>query len=166
MARKDGDLVPTVTKSVPVTSQFFSPFSRLRDEVDRLFDEFPARLPPMQLGRLRLPFGSPAIDMTESEKSYNISIEVPGVDPEDVDVSVSEGMLKISGEKKEEREETDRDYHYSERTYGRFERVIALPQDADPEKISAKVKKGVLRVTLPKDAKAEGRKHRVRIEAE
>ena len=154
------------SKSQSPSSQRLSPLARLRAEMDQWFDDFPARLPLSQFGQIRFPMAPPAIDMTETEDSYQLSAEVPGIDIEDVEISVAEGMLKIAGEKRDEREEKERDYSYSERSYGRFEREIALPPDADAENIKAKVKKGVLKITVPKDKDAGGRKQRIPIEAE
>ena len=140
-----------------------APLARLRSEMNHWFDDFPVRL--QRLGQ-RLPITAPAIDMTETDDGYQLSAEVPGIDAKDVQVTVSDGMLRISGEKQEEREEKERDYTYSERSYGRFQREIPLPSDADAAKIQAKVKKGVLKITVPKDKAAEGRSQQIQVEAE
>ncbi len=147
----------------PVSPAFGgTPLSWLRAEMDQWFDEFPARL--RQMGQ-RDPASSPALDMTESDDGYQLTAEVPGMDAADVEVTVGDGMLRIACEKRDEREEQKRDYLYSERTYGRLEREIALPPDIDAEKIGAKVKNGVLRITLPKD-KAAGARHNIKVEAD
>jgi HSP20 family protein len=107
----------------------------------------------------------PAMEMTETDKAYKLSVEVPGMEASDIEVHVEEDALVVSGEKKEEREEKERDYYRSERSYGSFERRIALPPGADAQKIKAKAQNGVLNVTLPKSAKAEAQKRRIEIEA-
>ena len=89
--------------------------------------------------------------MTETDKRYKITAELPGMDADNVDVRFEDGVLRISGEKKEQREENERGYRVSERTYGAFERLISLPAAADPEKISAKFKNGLLTVTVAKN---------------
>jgi HSP20 family protein len=138
------------------TDQLVEPFSRLRSEVDRLFDDFPFRLPSMQLGRTAVSLSIPAIEMTETDKAYKITAELPGIEPDDVEVSFDEGILVIAGEKKAEREENERGYKFSERSYGRFERMIELPAAADEDKIKASFRKGLLKVTIAKNGKAPG----------
>lgn len=147
------------------TDQLVEPLTRLRSEVDRLFDDFPARWPTFQLGRFA-PAAIPAVEMTETDKAYKLSVEVPGMEAGDVEVSVVDDMLIISGEKKEEREELEKDYRYTERSYGAFERRIQLPGDADPHKIEAKVRKGVLKITLSKDRKASDKRRRIAVESD
>ena len=88
--------------------------------------------------------------MSETDKSYKITAELPGIEPEDVQVTFDEGILRISGEKKEEREENERGYRLSERSYGAFERAVSFPSDANPDTIDAKFKNGVLRITIGK----------------
>ncbi|MCD2324416.1 Hsp20/alpha crystallin family protein [Sphingomonas sp. IC-56] len=146
-------------------SQRLAPLGRLRAEMDRWFEDIPARLQQLQAGQIRFPMSSPAIDMTETDDGYQLTAEVPGIDAEDVEISVTDGMLKIAGEKREERAESASDYSYSERSYGRFEREIALPHDADTSAIKARVTKGVLAITMPKDKSAEGRKQQIPVEA-
>jgi HSP20 family protein len=139
----------TIAKHQPndFTDQLIEPFTQLRSEVDRLFEGFPFRLPTM---RLKLFASAPALQMTETAKAYKISAEIPGMEPEDVEVTFEDGLLRIAGEKKEEREESERDYRFSERSFGAFERLIELPSAANPEKIDAKFKNGVLTVTIAK----------------
>ena len=86
------------------TDQLIEPFTQLRTEVDRLFESFPFRLPTM---KLKLFASAPALEMTETKKAYKISAELPGIDPANVEVTFEDGMLRIAGEKNEEREEDD-----------------------------------------------------------
>ena len=130
------------------TDQLIEPFTQLKSEVDRLFESFPFRIPTFKLGRFA---SAPALDMSETAKSYKITAELPGIEPENVEVTFEDGLLRISGEKKEEREEDERGYRLSERSYGAFERLIELPSAANPDKIGAKFKNGVLTVTVAKD---------------
>lgn len=142
------------------------PFVWLRQEIDRLFDGFgrPVR------AALDAGWGSatplPAIEMTENADSYRLTAELPGLDRDDIAVSVVDGILTLSGEMKNEREEKDRGFMLRERRYGAFERQIALPADADPDNISAKVKRGVLTIVIAKDAGAASRVRKIDIEKE
>lgn len=167
MAREDTltAKAPARRPSSPFTESLIEPLSRLRTEVDRLFADFPSRWPRLEFAGLPAAMPVPAVDMTETDKAYKLSVEVPGIEPADIEVSVDGDMLVISGEKKEEREEKEKGYLYSERSYGAFERRIELPVGADAEAIKARVHKGVLRITLPKNDKAESGKRRITIDA-
>lgn len=142
------------------TDQLIEPFTQLRSEVDRLFESFPFRMPSFKLGRLA---ASPALEMTETDKAFKITAELPGIDPEDVEVTFDDGMLRINGEKREEREENEKGYRLSERSYGAFERLIQLPSTANPEKIDAHVKRGLLTVTVAKDGDEKRNVRRIKV---
>lgn len=92
----------------------------------------------------------PAVDIHESEDMFTVEAEVPGIDKKDIKVSVENGMLTISGERRYEKETKEENRHRIERSYGRFTRSFALPTHVDSAKVVAKVEDGVLRVTLPK----------------
>lgn len=128
----------------------------LRDEIDRMFDLF-TRFPPEGLS-LSEPRGwidpFPALDMAETGDGYDLSIELPGMGAEDVDVRLKDGAVVISGEKSDEHEEDSPERHISERRWGSFRRRIALPPDADPARIEARFTRGVLRLHLPKSPAA------------
>jgi HSP20 family protein len=113
-----------------------------------------------------LPFpvrGYPSVDISETENNVLVKAELPGLDPRDVDLSIERDTLIIRGEKKQESEEKQENYHRIERSYGSFHRSIPLPCKCDPDKVKAKFKNGVLTVTLPKDRSARPR--RVTIES-
>ena len=97
----------------------------------------------------------PAVDVVESEKAYEITAELPGMDEKNIEVKVTDGRLTVKGEKQEEKEEKEKDYYLQERHYGSFERSFDLPESVEPDKIEASFKKGVLTVTLPKKAEAQ-----------
>lgn len=146
------------------TDTLIEPLSRLRNEVDRLFDDFPVRWSPMNFSRLAPALPMPAVDVTETDKAYNLSVEVPGMTASDIQVEIEDDMIVISGEKRDEREEQEKDYSYSERSYGAFERRLKLPPGADPQNIKAKVRNGVLKLTLAKNEKSVANKRRIQIE--
>lgn len=156
---------PLARRGVPsFTETLIEPLARLRSEVDRLFDDFPARWPTV---RFALPSGLlvPAVEMTETKKAYKLNIEVPGMDATDIEMHVQDGSILISGEKKERREEDEKGYSYSERSYGAFERRIELPPSADEKSIKAKVSRGVLEITVPKKPEAAGQRKRIEVES-
>jgi len=97
---------------------------------------------------------SPRIDVKETKGSLKISAELPGIDEKDIDISVHDGMLTISGEKKVVKEDDELGYHRTERSYGCFVRDIPLSDVVETDKIEAKFKNGVLTLTLPKTEKA------------
>ena len=167
MARTDETLDrPLARRSLPsFTETLIEPLARLRGEVDRLFDDFPARWPA---ARFSLSSGMlvPAIDMTETSQAYKLGIEVPGMDATDIEMHVQENALVISGEKKERRDEDEKGYSFAERSYGAFERRIELPAGADPRGTQAKVSNGVLEITVPKKPEAAAHKQRIEIKSE
>lgn len=95
----------------------------------------------------------PALDVTETESGIKVTAEVPGIAKEDISITLSDGLLTVSGEKKEEREEKSEDRTLSERRYGSFSRTVRLPSEVDAEKVEAAYKDGVLSIILPR---AEG----------
>jgi HSP20 family protein len=101
------------------------------------------------------------VDVTETDKEVKVCAEIPGVEAKDVDVTVENGTLTIRGEKKFEREENEKGQYRMERSYGSFERAIALPTEVDESKAKAEFKKGVLRLTLPKRAGAQSRRKKI-----
>ena len=106
---------------------------------------------------------APLVDISEDDKEYCIRTELPGVKKEEVKVTVENGVLSISGERKYEKEEKNRKYHRIERAYGNFLRSFSLPDDADGSKVSAEFKDGVLNVHLAKDEKAKPKAIEVKV---
>jgi HSP20 family protein len=101
---------------------------------------------------------APAVNVSENDEAYKVSVELAGLSKDDVDVSVQEGRLTITGEKKEETKDEDENYIRTERSYGSFSRSIPLPSHVDEDAVSAKFKDGVLTVELPKTGEARGRR--------
>jgi HSP20 family protein len=106
---------------------------------------------------------SPAVDISENEKRIEIKADLPEVKKEDIEVSVDDGMLTISGERKHEHEDKEGDVHHIERSYGSYERSFALPENVDTKKITADCKDGVLTLTLPKSAKKSTSHRKIKI---
>ena len=143
------------------TPRSLDPFSSMRAEMERLFDSY------LGHGLGRLPglsregwggFTSPSTDLKETDKEFLVEAELPGMDENDVSVTLTNGVLTIRGEKKSEREEKKENYRLMERSYGSFHRSFQLGDAVDPDNVKASFEKGVLRVALPKrpeSAKAE-----------
>lgn len=106
---------------------------------------------------------SPAVDISETPEEYQIKAELPDVKKEDMKVSVEHGVLRISGERKQEKEEKGKKYHRIERTYGSFMRSFQLPDAVDTSKVTAEFKDGMLHVRVPKTEKAQPRQVDVKI---
>jgi HSP20 family protein len=104
---------------------------------------------------------SPAVDVTEKEDELLVTAELPGMRHEDLEVEVSDGVLTIKGEKREEREEKGARRRVWERSYGAFERTFSLPRSVDADKVAAEFEQGVLTVHLPKTKQAQGRRVQV-----
>src|SRR5512136_2999684 len=127
----------------------FKGMEKSRSEMDRLLDTFLFGKPKTN-GFAEEKELRPPIDAAETESELIVNVEIPGVDPKDIDVSLSGDTLFIEGEKKPETEEKEEDYHLVERNYGSFTRSIRLPVEVQSDKISASYKNGVLTVVLPK----------------
>ena len=124
----------------------------LRNEMDRLFDrmwegDFPGRA----LGEW-----TPVLDFSETKDIFLVKMEVPGIDPKDIKISLQDHILTLSGERKKEEEEKDERFYRLERSYGAFTRSIRLPMPVDESKVSAIFKNGVLAISIPKAEASEG----------
>ncbi|HZP36335.1 MAG TPA: Hsp20/alpha crystallin family protein [Methylomirabilota bacterium] len=124
-----------------------------RSEMDRLF-ELLAELKGSE--SLPLKGWAPSMDLSETKDSLVCTVEVPGMEEKDLQISLQENRLTIKGEKRKEREDKDEHHHRVERAYGAFARTVRLPVAVDAGKVTATVKKGVLTITLPKISAASG----------
>lgn len=143
--------------SVP-SRPVFSVFSSLQREIDRLFEDF---TPTFATGR-GLADVKAQMDLAETPEGLELTVELPGLEEKDVAVSVSDGLLTVSGEKRFESEKKDKNYHFVERSYGSFSRSIDLPAGVTADKIKATMSKGVLKVVIPTPAKPEPQKIEVK----
>lgn len=123
------------------------------DLFDRFFDDFSL---PSLFGEERVMV--PAFDVSETEKEYVVTGEIPGIDVKDLDVTLLDGRLTIKGEKKQETEEKDENYHRVERHYGSFQRSFLIPENVKKDKLEATYKDGILRLTFPKAEVSEAKK--------
>ena len=157
------DLISRVRNDVAVRRhEDDGPFLTLHRQVDRLFEDFMHNFSLPVAGRLGWPSKLPHVEVDETDKEYKIVAELPGMDEKDVDLTLREGLLTLKGEKKSETSETTKaGGHYSECWYGTFERSFDLGPDADPDKVSAIFKKGVLTVNVAKRPEAQSRVKRI-----
>jgi HSP20 family protein len=140
-------------------------FRRDLDGVDRLFEEFSHfhGLPFVAGTGLAAPAFSPQLDIKEGKDDFCISMELPGLTEKDIEVSVDNDVLSVSGEKKAERKEEGDDYIVAERSYGTFRREIPLGKDVDQNGINAKFQNGVLSLSLPKTKEAKKKTKRINV---
>ena len=139
----------------------------LREEMNRALEGWP------RVSRLRRWAGEeegmrgawmPAVDIRENKNAIEVLAELPGIDPENVDVSVEGNVLSIRGERRQEEIRDDETVHRVERSYGVFERSFTLPRSVNPEKVSASYREGVLTVTVPKREEAKPKSVKVEVE--
>ena len=150
-------------------------FAAMRDEMDRVLERFETDWPhwPRLSAWSRWPSAFrratgaelvvPELDVRENTKSIVIEAELPGVDEKDVSVTITNGLLTIKGEKKDQHEEKDETHYFSERSFGAFERCLRLPDTIDETKVSADFDKGVLRITAAKKPEAVKAERKIEI---
>jgi len=139
----------------------FRELATLRDEMDKMWDRFFGEWPNRELFRGAW---APSLDISETKNNYVVKAEVPGMDAKDIDISLSGDVLTVKGEKKQEQEEKDENYHRIERRYGSFSRSIRLPGEVQSDKIEAKYKNGILKLTLPKSEEAKKKEIKIKVE--
>lgn len=134
------------------------PFRAMRREMDDLFSNFARRWPTMDLN-----LDTVAVDIAETKDAYEVTAELPGVDQNDIKLSIDGNRIVISGEKKKESETKDKDWHTIERSYGSFHRAVALPFEPKDDAVNAFFDKGLLRLTIRKPATAVPQKKTIEI---
>lgn len=151
--------------------EIWNPFRELDEVQNRLstfFGGFPefGRFPKSLFGNgdIALPEWSPQVDISEDDKEYLVKADLPEMKKEDAKVTVENGVLSISGERKSEKEEKKKKFHRVERCYGTFLRTFTLPDNADATKIAAEFKEGVLKVHLPKTPAAKPKPVEVKVQ--
>lgn len=141
------------------TKNIDHPLDQLHRDIDKLFDNFFQGFPRWSVqkenGRSWHGLIHPHVDVGEGEKQYTITVEVPGVNEKDIDLTVTDGTLMIRGEKRYEQEDHNKQYHRIERSYGSFQRMLSLPTDADDNTIDAKFRNGILTITIAKNPNAK-----------
>lgn len=155
-------LTPWKGKQREQAPGMLAPLSELRGEIDRLFDTF-MRQP---LGALADSLGrrgwEPALDIAQNDREVVVRAEIPGVEPQDLEITITGNRLTIAGEKREVHEQQDKDFYHAESRYGSFERIVELPEGVDPEQVTAEHANGVLTIRLSKPAATASRRVEVR----
>ncbi len=132
----------------------------LRKEMDDLWSRF---LEGRPFAGFMAEGWAPSADISETKDKVIVKVDLPGLEAADVQLSISGDLLTVKGEKKQEQEEKDEHHHYVERSYGAFQRSFRLPVEVDSDKVQAKFDKGVLRITLPKTARAKKKEIKVQV---
>ena len=147
-------------------SEDTDPFLAMRREMNRLFDDAFAGfgLPSFFGPGLRQMLAAPKIDVSETDSEIQVTAEMPGIDEHDVEVLLEDDRLIIRGEKKEEREDKDRNYHVRERVQGAFSRTLPLPFSPDPNQVKAEFHNGVMTITIPKPQEVKQKQHRIEVQ--
>jgi HSP20 family protein len=151
-----------LTRWEPFTTRWDA-FKDWEDRMAALSGRVPARKTGEQKEAMTVAEWAPLVDISEDDKEYLIKAELPEVKKEDVKLTVNEGILTITGERKSEKEEKGKKFHRIERSYGSFMRSFTLPEDSDETKVAAEFKEGILKVHLPKSEQAKPKNIEVKI---
>jgi HSP20 family protein len=156
------DLIPWARKdgAPDAKSSEDNPIATLQREMNHVFESFWNRV-----GHFEWPLGSGEAksDVVETDKAIEVSIELPGMEMKDIEVTVNDDMLTVKGEKKIERQEEKKGYYLWERSYGAIYRTIPLPPGVDGEKAQASFKNGVLTIKLPQTPEAQAKVKRIEV---
>lgn len=145
------------------------PFAAFQREMNALIHDFFGRDFMPSLGLLDRPWSggfTPNVNVKETEKGFEVTAEIPGVDEKDIDLSLSRNALTIKGEKKMEREEQEEGYYRMERSFGAFTRTIPFPVEVDPDGVEATYRKGVLTIQVPKSSSAREQTRKITVKSE
>lgn len=145
------------SRLVPISQRTFvsDPFSFLREEIDRLFDK-----------NSIVQGIAPEIEVAENAEGITLTAELPGMQQEDIDITLVEDLLTLKGEKKSESEKEGQTYHISERKYGSFSRSLKLPYAPEQNAVNASFKNGVLTLKIPRPSHAQPNTHKIQIRSE
>ncbi|SMH46107.1 Hsp20/alpha crystallin family protein [Azospirillum agricola] len=169
------EVASTGTAAQQIAVHNRNPILALRDEFDRLFDEASSMLhlpwsrrapfdlePLLRTGLEGMAFAPPA-EVDDRESEYRVTMELPGMDAQSIDLTVQNDFLSVKAEKREEKEEKGASRTFSERRYGLCARTFRLPADVDRDRIAASMKNGVLTLTLPKTASSQPARRQIDI---
>jgi HSP20 family protein len=156
------------SRNMPVSrgNEDADPFLAMRREMNRLFDDAFSGfgLPSLFGPPLRQMPMAPRIDVSETDNEIRVTAEMPGIDQNNVEVLLEDDRLIIRGEKEEEHEDKNRNYHVRERVQGAFSRTLPLPFAPDPSQVKAEFKNGVMTITIPKPQEVKQKQHRIEVQ--
>ena len=155
--------VSTVVKSKQPTYWLWGadPINRMRSEMDELFGHY---LAPFARSEGTMAFAFPArLDMSETKDAVVVKLDLPGMEDKDIDVSLEDGALIVSGQREQKTEEKNENFHRMERAFGSFRRVVPLPCEVVGDKIDAHLVQGVLTINLPKAAPTAPKTQKIRV---
>jgi len=152
------DLVTRKSDTTP--KRWDDSFVGFHREMNNLFSEFFRDFYDMEPGNMQL-----SVDVQESDKDVQVTVDLPGVDEKDIELSLEKDSLTIKGEKKHESEKKDGNFHRIERSYGSFQRTVVLPCEVEDEKAEAKYKNGVLYISMPKRKEARAERKKISIKS-
>lgn len=144
---------------------FHREFDRIFDQAFRGFGLSQPWLDGVLWPRMADGMLKPTLDLSATDKEYTISVEIPGVDEKDVKLEIANDILTIRGEKKHEKEEKDKSFYRVERSYGSFQRVLSLPEDADQNAVKATFKRGILTISMPRKAMPQADVRKIEIKS-
>lgn len=166
---------------MPVPFTGYGGLDTMRDEMERMMQRFLGKgwtagmtsLPMFKdwpgIGS-EMPFAAlmnaPRADMSETDSEYEVTVELPGLDQKDIELTITDRALVLKGEKNAEKKTDEKDYHFTERSYGSIRRQFALPSDVDRDAMKASFAKGVLKVTLPKTKEAKSKTRRIEVSSD
>lgn len=158
----NSEALDTPAGTWPFEAGIFTRFDNLRKEMDSVFTQFSDRFGVFQVTD-DVSAQVPNWDVSETDSQIIISVEMPGIAQNDIDISINENVLSISGEKQETRQSKDENRRVSERSYGRFERAMTLPFSSNSDCITAEYRDGVLNITIEKPAEEKSKVQKVEI---
>src|SRR5436189_6218454 len=135
-----------------------------QNRFNRFLGEVPNRIGSGEIHSLAVADWSPEVDISEDDHGYLLKADLPEMKKEDVKVTVEDGILNVSGDRKTEKEDQKRKFHRIERSYGTFRRSFTLPEDADSTKVTAEFRDGVLKVHLPTTARPRSKATQVKVQ--
>lgn len=138
-------------------------FLSVRSEMNRLFDNFFTGWPEPREGLLEGKW-TPSIDVAETDDKITVTAELPGIDQKEVDIAIADDVLTLKGEKKEEKEVKEKNYHRIERSYGSFQRSVRLPAGVKADEAKAAYKDGILTITVPKIEEVKPKQIKIDVE--
>ncbi|HNQ45669.1 MAG TPA: Hsp20/alpha crystallin family protein [Syntrophorhabdus sp.] len=138
-----------------------SRFPSLRDEIDKMFEDFFGKT---DFSSLADGTWNPPMDVQQTKKDVIVMMDIPAIDPKAISISIIEDRITIKGERKREEESQEADYYRSERVYGSFQRIIQLPAEVVGDKAKASYKDGVLKITIPKSQKVVPKEVKIEVQ--